>query len=347
MKIAILTVQVPFITGGAEVHARSLGAELVERGHEVDIVTLPFKWYPPERVLDCMIMARLVDVEEVNGAKIDRVITLRFPAYFVAHPNKVGWILHQHRQAYELFGTEYGDLHQTETGRKVADEIRKWDARLLPDHRALYANSNTVRDRLQHYNQITAETLYHPPGNYERLHSADFGDFVLCPSRLDPMKRQHLIVDAMRHAPAGLTLALIGPSTGAYGARLRHTIEASGLAPRVRVLGMVSEEQKIDLYANCLAVYTGAYQEDYGYVTLEAFFAGKPVITHPDAGGPLEFVTDGMNGCVVAVDGQAIAGCLHRLYAERAHTRHLGACARQTIVDKHISWDHVIERLLV
>ena len=106
MKIAIATVQVPFITGGAEIHARLLHSELVKRGHECDIVTIPFKWYPSETLLNCMLMGRMMDLTEVNGEKMDLVIAMKFPAYYVKHPNKVLWLLHQHRQAYDLWGTE-------------------------------------------------------------------------------------------------------------------------------------------------------------------------------------------------------------------------------------------------
>jgi len=122
MKVAIATVQVPFLSGGAELHAASLRRELTLRGIEADIVPIPFKWYPPSRLLDMMLMARLVDLSEVNGRKIDRVITLKFPAYYLEHECKIGWILHQHRQAYDLFETQFGDLHHDAEGRAVAAE---------------------------------------------------------------------------------------------------------------------------------------------------------------------------------------------------------------------------------
>ena len=61
----------------------------------------------------------------------------------------------------------------------------------------------------------------------------------------------------------------------------------------------------------------GVYDEDYGYITLEAFFAGKPVITHTDSGGPLEFVTHEHNGLVTEPNpvslGNAIQGYLPRI----------------------------------
>ena len=39
-----------------------------------------------------------------------------------------------------------------------------------------------------------------------------------------------------------------------------------------------------------LGVIFPPLDEDYGYVTLEAMLAAKPVITCTDSGGPLEFV---------------------------------------------------------
>jgi len=346
MKVGIATVQVPFIRGGAEVHAESLRRELVKRGVEADVITTPFKWYPPERLLDCMLMARLVDMEEVGGVKIDRVVALKFPAYYVPHPAKTGWILHQHRQAYELYETPFGDLHRTETGRRVAREIRKWDDRFLGDLKPLFANSENVAQRLKAYNNIAAEPLYHPPGNHELFRCDAYGDFVLCPGRLESIKRQHLIVEAMKHAPEGLRLVLIGLCHGDYGRRLTEEISKGERENRVAMLGPISEEKKIELYAHCLAVYNGAYEEDYGYVTLEAFLSAKPVITHTDSGDPLEFVLHGTNGYVVPPDPVRIGECLHRLHESRQRAKRMGAEGRKTLEEKRISWDHVVERLL-
>jgi hypothetical protein len=152
MKVCILSVQVPFITGGAEQLAQGLEQQLRKRGCEVETVLLPFKWYPPERLLDCMLMARLTDVEEVNGTKIDKVIALKFPAYFAPHSHKVCWILHQHRQAYDFYGTELSDLWQSNEGKVVAAEIKRWDDYFLPQSAGLYTISNTVTDRLLRFN---------------------------------------------------------------------------------------------------------------------------------------------------------------------------------------------------
>src|SRR5215218_7753942 len=108
MRILITTVQVPFIRGGAEILAEGLRDALRSEGHQPEIVAIPFKWYPPERILDHMLAGRLLDLTETSGVCVDRVIGLKFPAYLVNHPNKVIWLLHQHRTAYELWDSPMG-----------------------------------------------------------------------------------------------------------------------------------------------------------------------------------------------------------------------------------------------
>ena len=346
MKVGILTVQVPFMTGGAEVLATSLKRELVRRGCEADIISVPFKWYPPERLLDCMMMARLIDVEEVNGEKIDRVIALKFPAYFAPHPNKILWMLHQHRQAYDLYGTPSSDLSQTDSGCKVAAEIKRWDDHFLPQSRAIYAISQRVVARLSQFNNIKAATLYPPLWAAEKLRCGKFDNYIFFPSRFDHLKRQHLIVEALEQGPTNLRLVLSGQCDSVYGRSLLKRIESSPARSRISVLGFVSEEEKLDLYANCLAVYNGVYDEDYGYLTLEAFYAGKPVITHSDSGGPLEFVRQGENGYIVQPDAEDLVKCLHEIAGNVDKVRDKGKMARRFIEQQDITWDHVVERLL-
>lgn len=346
MKVAILLVQVPFLRGGAEAHAEALRRALVARGVETDIVTIPFKWYPPERILDCMLAGRLVDVTEVNGHKIDRVIAMKFPAYYAPHPNKVGWVIHQHRQAYELFGTEFGDLHQTPEGRAVANEIRAWDNRLLPELRPLFTNSRTVSNRLLEHNGIESEPLYPPPLSPEQFRPGEYGNYVLYPGRFDTLKRQHLLVEAVGLSRGRWKAVFIGPTDGPYAEALKRRVVELGVEDRVRILGNVPETEKASLYAGALAVYNGVYQEDYGYVTIEAFLSAKPVLTHHDSGGPTEFVEDGRNGYLCEADPSRIAARFDWLEGHRAAAREAGENGKRLIADRRIDWDHTIERLL-
>jgi glycosyltransferase involved in cell wall biosynthesis len=86
------------------------------------------------------------------------------------------------------------------------------------------------------------------------------------------------------------------------------------------------------------------FDEDFGYVTLEAFLAARPVITSRDSGGPLEFVRDGENGMIVDPDPKAIAAAINTLSADRAAAERFGAvgCA----LARTITWDGIIEQLL-
>src|SRR5215471_15350212 len=110
VRVVVATVRAPFVRGGAEAHAEGLRDALLAAGHEAEIVAVPFKWYPPERITDQMLACRLLDLTESDGVAIDRLIALKFPAYLIPHPAKVLWVLHQHRPAYDLWEHALGDL---------------------------------------------------------------------------------------------------------------------------------------------------------------------------------------------------------------------------------------------
>ncbi|MBO5468848.1 MAG: glycosyltransferase family 4 protein [Lachnospiraceae bacterium] len=346
MKIAIAIVQVPFTRGGAEIHAEMLCNELKKRGHQVDIVTIPFKWYPMETMINCMMMGRMMDLSEVNGEKIDRVIAMKFPAFYVKHENKVLWLLHQHRQAYDLWETPYGDLHLLPEGEQIRDFIRKCDTEYIKEARYIYTNAQNTANRLMQYNGIEGEALYHPPLNYEKMHCEKYGDYIFYASRIDTIKRQRLLVEAARYTKTDVKFVIAGSGPEKELEYIKNQIITYHLEDKVTLAGFISEEEKINYYANCLGVYFGAYDEDYGYITLEGFFSKKTVIVHKDAGGPLEFVIDGENGYVIDEDAQVLAERIDSLYNDRQLAKQLGENGYQSLEDKHINWDYVIEKLL-
>src|SRR4029078_515854 len=109
-RIVICATQVPFAYGGAEMLGDSLRDELRARDFEVDVAAIPFTWPTRVELLKGSLAWRLVNLEEAGGKRIDRVIATRFPSYLVKHPNKVVWLIHQLRQAYDLLGTPYSDF---------------------------------------------------------------------------------------------------------------------------------------------------------------------------------------------------------------------------------------------
>lgn len=254
--------------------------------------------------------------------------------------------MHQHRQAYDLWGTEYGDLHMTPDGKKVRDFICECDKKYISEAENVFTIAENTSKRLKKYCDIDSVTLYHPPLNYEKLHCEDYKDYVFYPSRINPIKRQRLLVEAAKYVRTDVKIVLAGSGSETEMDHLKNMIKKNHLQERVKLAGFISEKEKLEYYASCLGVYFGAYDEDYGYITLEAFFAEKPVIVHPDAGGPLEFVEDGINGFVVEAEAKKIAQKLDYLYENRDKAADMGRSGKKSLYDKHMDWDYVIDKLL-
>ena len=347
MRVLIVTSQVPFIRGGAEILAEGLLSALRAEGHLAEIVAIPFKWYPPERILDQMLACRLFDLTETAGTRVDRVIGLKFPAYLIPHPNKVLWLLHQHRTAYDLWDHPLGDLIQAANGLQVRDAIREADRQLIPEALAVFTIAANVSRRLQSYCGIDSTPLYHPPQDAGQFYCADAEDYFFFPSRLNALKRQALALEALAKTAQPVRLRFAGSAdTPAYAEALKETARRLGVSGRVEWLGAVGDEQKRDLYARALAVVFPPLDEDYGYITLEAMLSSKAVITTTDAGGPLEFVRGGSSGLVVEPTPEALATAMDTLWENRAQAARWGKASREQYDDMKISWHNVIHRLL-
>ena len=332
----------PFVTGGAELHVRSLIDVLRHRGYDVDLVALPFRSQPKDELLAQAAAWRLLDLSSSNGQPVDLLIATRFPTYFARHPRKVAWVIHQHRAAYELCGTAYSDFEHTEADVGLRRHLFELDARMLGECRHVFANSNNTARRLQTFNGIAAEGLYHPPPLADRLHQGSYGDYVLVVGRLESVKRVDLAIAAMAHVPPPLKLIIAGE--GSQRTAAERAVAEHRLHDRVVFTGAIGGDQLIDLYAGALAVVYAPFDEDYGYVTLEAFLSAKPVITATDSGGTLEFVVDGQNGFVCAPEPAAIGAALATLAADRTRAAQLGQAG--LVRARQITWDGVVERLL-
>jgi glycosyltransferase involved in cell wall biosynthesis len=340
--ILVCEAQVPFVHGGAEVHVRELVRELRERGHLAELVSVPFKWYPKEEILPHAAAWRMLDLSESNGRPVDLVIASKFPTYFVRHPHKVAWLIHQYRAAYELCGTEYSDFGHNERDVGLRDTLIRLDTEMLGECRAVYTNARNTAERLSKFNGLTATPLYHPPRLASRLRSGPFGDYILSVGRIESVKRVDLIVRAMAKIDTPIRLMVAGDGTQRLN--VERAAEQLGVADRVEFLGGVEDDDLIRLYAGALAVIYPPYDEDFGYVTLEAFLARKPVVTCTDSGGPNEFVVDGVNGYSCAPEPELLAAAVNRLAADRQRADILGSAGYETA--RRISWDGVIETLV-
>lgn len=326
--------------------ADTLLAALREHGHQAEIVALPFKWYPAPRVLDHMLGARLFDLTESCGVTVDRVIALKFPAYLVPHPNKVAWLLHQHRTAYELWGTAFGDLDRQPEGPEVRDAVLRADALAFGEMRATYTISGTVTRRLEHYNGVKSQVLYPPPEDAERFYNEPAQDYLFYPSRIEAIKRQDLVIEALALCRQPVRMVFCGVSSVvAYGQGLQAKAQQLGLGNRVTWLGRVSAQDKLRWYAQSLGVVFTPLEEDLGYITMEAMLAAKPVITLTDAGGPLEFVQPRQTGLVAEPTAQALADAMDELWAHRAKAVAWGHAGREAYQQRNICWGQVVSAL--
>jgi glycosyltransferase involved in cell wall biosynthesis len=156
------------------------------------------------------------------------------------------------------------------------------------------------------------------------------------------LKRVDVAIGAMSHADRSIRLVIVGD--GSQRASLERLAAQSDAANRITFTGALWGDAVADLYAGARGVLYAPYDEDYGYVTLEAFLSAKPVITATDSGGPLEFVRDGVNGFVCAPDAASLAAAINRIAADPALAERLGRAGQS--VARAITWDGVIEQLL-
>ena len=340
MRIVVTHPQVPFAHGGAEVLAERLTEELTTRGHEAALVTVPFKWYPRERILTHALAWRLLDLEEVEGRKIDLMIATKFPSYVARHSNKRVWLVHQLRQAYELDRTALGEFGESPIDRATRRQIHQLDRQTLGEAHRLFAISRNVADRLQRSLGLDAEVVLPPPQLLD-YRCDGYADFVLSVGRLDRAKRVDLLLEAAAAEPS---LRLVVAGEGPDRERLEHIARSLELNGRVEFRGRVDARELSDLSAQCGAVYYAPVDEDYGMVPYEAFLAEKPVVTTTDAGSPLDVVADRRTGLVAAPQAAALADAFRYLREHPQEGREWGRAGRA--IAERVTWDEAISRLL-
>jgi glycosyltransferase involved in cell wall biosynthesis len=340
MRIAVCLPQVPFARGGAEILAETLTRELAARGHEADLVTVPFKWYPKARVLDQALLWRLLDLTGTDGREIDLVIATKFPSYVVRHSNKVVWLVHQFRQAYDLDRTPFRQFSDSPFQRATRRAVHNLDHLALGEARRLFAISGNVARRLEQSIGLEAEVLPPPPQQLD-YRCDGYGDYILSVGRLDRAKRVELLLEAVRGDKA-IRAVVVGD--GPDRERLERLAHRYGLDGQVEFTGRIGEAELADLYAGCLGVYYAPVNEDFGMVPYEAFLSEKPVLTTVDAGGPTEIVVDGENGFVGQPSAPALREAITWLAAHRDEAQRWGR--RGKSVAERVTWDDAIRRLL-
>lgn len=345
MKVLIVNNMAPFVWGGAEELAVHLQRNLELAGHEAEVLRIPFQWEPAAGIPAQMMMVRALELWNV-----DRVIALKFPAYLIRHPQKTFWLLHQYRQAYDLYEAGQSNLLPDADGSALRTLIQHADDDAFVSARKIFTNSEVTRDRLRRYNGFDAEVLLPPINDPDSFEGGVCGDYIFAGGRINDMKRQHLLVEALKLTPEHVKLIVAGPAdTIADATKLRDTVSRLGLADRVRLdIRFLPRETYADYVRGARAVAYLPFDEDsLGYVAMEAATAGKALISTGDSGGVLGLVKENETGWVARPDPRSLADAMTLASADRDRAIAYGRRARDLWRGLEINWPNTIKSLLL
>ncbi len=341
-RIAVVTSSPPLVEGGHMVIARSLAQALREAGHEAGIVVTPQNRFG--RQASAYLANWLTDVGQGNGQRIDQVISLRYPSYAVRHPRHVCWLNHTMREYYDLwdrFSSGLSPQGRFKEGlRRRAFHVA--DRYLLTRNVSrLFVLSRTVQARYRMWPEMKSTVLY-PPAPQRAYRCEGYGDYIFMVSRLTPLKRADLLVRALAE-PHGRGLRAVIGGEGEEQSRLTALAGELGVSGRVTLTGSLTEAQLLEHLARCRAVCFPPLDEDYGFVTAEAFASGKAVVTCQDSGGPAELVESGVNGLVCEATPVALARALASLTDDGSLAERMGAAALTSAA--RLSWSQAVSTL--
>lgn len=342
MRVALFNTIVPFIRGGAEIQVDDLYDELVKRGHSVTLFRIP--WTNNYNNLPLLTQT----VKLLNFDAYDKVIVIKFPTFSVLHRHKVIWMCHQFRQVYDLWNKEYGLSDKNEHHIALKKIIEVIDNTDIPSSENVFTNGDETSRRLKVYNKIHSAPIYPPVSKSEIFYFESVGDYFYYPSRVSELKRQLLAIQAMKYTKTDVKLVISGIcESEEYLNAINKELKNPRTEKKVTFINKwITEEEKCSFMANALGCVFVPHNEDYGYITLEAFLSKKAVITCKDSGGPTYFVEDGINGYVAESDPKSIAKAMDKMYLDRKNAEQMGKNGYQKILDLNITWDSSIRRLL-
>ncbi len=306
--------------------ARSLVHALRDAGHTADIIITPQNRFG--RQASAYLATWFTDVETSDGRPIDRVISLRYPSYAVRHPRHVCWLNHTMREYYDLWNRFSAGLG---TAGRMKERVRRaaihaTDRYLLTRNVSrLFVQSRTIQRRLAIWPELRSTVLY-PPAPQRPYRCEGYGDYVFLVSRLTPLKRVDLLIEALAQ-PGVTTVRAVIAGEGEERGALEQVARTRGVADRVTFVGRISDDELVDHLARCRVVCFPPFEEDYGFVTAEAFASRKAVITCRDSGGPAELIEDGVNGVICDPTAQGLASALRRVMDDPAGAERMGGAA--------------------
>lgn len=334
MKIAVVTTQAPGgAVGGAERFFDALVAAFRATGHEATAICVPADEPSLEQIKRNYLACYDLDLSDY-----DMVVSTKAPTWMIRHPRHVCYLVHTIRVFYDMFEETFAS--PTEELRQGRDLIHRLDTGGMspPRCKAVFTIGAEVSRRLLESNGIVGKVM-HPPLWDDGFREGEQGDYLFLPGRLHRWKRVDLVIRAMKQVRANVVLKIAG-----VGEAEQELRALAGGDRRIEFLGRISDDELRSLYSNALAVPFSPMREDYGYVTLEAFASGKPVITCVDSGEAAAIVRDGITGRVVPPEPAAIASAIDSLANDRASAKRMGAAGEAWV--HGLSWENVARRLI-
>ncbi|MFA7666744.1 MAG: glycosyltransferase [Burkholderiaceae bacterium] len=322
-------------TGGAERLYRSLTEGFTAIGCEAELITPACDEGSFEQIV-----ANYEHFAAMDLSRFDVVVSTKTPTYAIRHPRHVVYLVHTVRAFDDMFHQSFPEARDELYAYRAAIQARDFEA--LSAARARFAIGHEVAGRLYRWTGLDAGVL-HPPLGVEGFSPGPAGDYFFLPGRLHPWKRVDLVIAAMRASNLPMRLLIAG--TGQAEAELRRL---AGNDPRIEFLGRIDDEALAARYAGALAVPFVPIREDYGYVTLEAFASGKPVLTCRDSGEPAHIVRHGESGLICTPQVESVRQGLEWLFEHREEAARMGqrGAAQLAAARAAMGWPELASRLL-
>lgn len=344
MKVLVVNNMAPFLWGGAEELAVHLKKNLILAGHQSEILRIPFQWEPYTGIPSQMLIARTMELYNV-----DHVIALKFPAYMIRHPKKTLWLLHQYRQAYDLYDANQTNIPKDNAGNEIRNIIINGDNQTFEEARKIYTNSAVTQKRLKHYNGYDSEVLLPPINDPELFQGGEYGDYIFAGGRVNSGKRQLLLIEALSKTSSKCKLVVAGPPDSPEDKnKIEQFVEKNNLSSRVKLDLRFLPRNELAHYVNNAAacVYIPFDEDSLGYVSMEAVTAKKALITTTDSGGIQGLVKHNETGWVAEPTAESLAECFEHVYKDKARTKTFGENANDLWQSYRATWPKTIEKLL-
>ncbi len=306
----------------------ALAAAVRDAGHDVDTLVLPVG-ADDARLQEEILALRLLEI----GHASDRLITLRFPACVLRHPDHVAWCLTGPPAAPARVDVASAHGRTVEFAQAAAGRALQWVGRVYAATPRLAALLTDPPDVVPAVLSLPWDAADAPPGVAPAGHL--YAEW--------PAARAGLLCDAVATLGAGTTLVCAPPPGARWREEAEREAEAHGVGHRVRFAA--DERERREALAGAVAAVAAVPGDATGRIADEAASLGVPCVALDDTAAADAIAPDA-TGLVVAADADALADALRGLVASPTRARALGGAARAGLAARTGTWHDVAEELL-